>query len=176
MAPCKGTYVPSTLHFGHFKALIEHPDLVEFEVSLLNILLQSGYSPSRWRKGLNIMLLKMPGCYDLATFRSILLYEADFNFVLKLMGRRMTCNAEQSSLIVPEQFGSRKNHTAIGQASNKVLTNDHSSIKREPAAMCSNDAKSCYNRIAHSVAKASMMCLGTPAVAIALMFETIQRL
>jgi hypothetical protein len=42
--------------------------------------------------------------------------------------------------------------------------------------MCSNDAKSCHDRIAHPVAKASMMRLGTTAVAIDLMFETIQHL
>jgi hypothetical protein len=167
---------PSKLHFGHFKAIAQHPDLAELEVSLLNILLKSGYSPSRWRKGLNVMLLKKPGCYDPATFRTILLYEADFNFVLKMMGRRMMRNAERASLIAPEQFGSRKNHTAICQVVNKVLTYDVSRLRHSPAAMCSNDAKSCYDRVVHSIAKASMMRLGTPSVAIDLMFETIQRL
>jgi hypothetical protein len=43
------------------------------------------------------MLLKKP-----ATFRTILLYEADFNLVLKLLGRRMMQHAEAASLIAPE--------------------------------------------------------------------------
>jgi hypothetical protein len=38
------------------------------------------------------------------------------------MGRQMMCNAKQSSLIAPEQFGNQKIHTATNQALNKVLT------------------------------------------------------
>lgn len=167
---------PSRLHFGHFKSLIESPELAELEVTLLNILVRSGYSPSRWRKGLNVMLLKKLGCYDPKTFRTILLYEADLNFLLKLLGRRMMANAERHGLLAREQYGSRKNHTAIRQVLNKVLTYDMIRLRQIPGALCSNDAKSCYDRIVHSVAKMSMMRCGAPETTIDLMFDTIQRL
>jgi hypothetical protein len=96
--------------------------------------------------------------------------------VLKLFGRQMMQHAEAASLIAPEQFGSRKNHTAIRQALNKVLTYDLARASHKPAAMCSNNAKSCYDCIVHSVAKAAKMRLGAPPIPIDLMFETIQRL
>jgi hypothetical protein len=50
-------------------------------------------------------------------------------------------------MIPEEQSGSRKKHQAILAALMKVLTMDLSRRRRLPMALCSNDAKSCYDRI-----------------------------
>ena len=44
------------------------------------------------------------------------------------------------------------------------------------AALCSNDAKSCYDRIVHSVASLAMQRMGIEQAPIVCMFTTIQRL
>jgi hypothetical protein len=79
----------SHLHFGHFKALLDadSPDLIDLEVAILNIVVQSGYRLLQWHVGLNIMLLKKPGVYNVTSCRTILLYEPDFNNLLKILGR-----------------------------------------------------------------------------------------
>jgi hypothetical protein len=43
-------------------------------------------------------------------------------------------------------------------------------------ALCSNDAKSCYDRILHSVASLCLQRLGLPEGAIVCMFSTLQNL
>jgi hypothetical protein len=78
----------SRLHFCHFRALLDadSPDLIDLEVAILNIVVRSGYPLSRWRVGLNVMLLKKPGVYDVTSCRTILLYEPDFNNLRKILG------------------------------------------------------------------------------------------
>jgi hypothetical protein len=168
----------SHLHFGHFKALLaaESPDLIDLEVAILNIVVRSGYPLLRWHVGLNVMLLKKPGVYDVTSCQTILLYEPDFNNLLKILGRRTMLNAEKFRVLAPEQFGSRKSLTSIRQALNKVLTYDLIPQRRIPVAMCSNDAKSCYDRIIHSVAKLALLRCGAPEPTVDLMFDAIPRL
>jgi hypothetical protein len=85
-------------------------------------------------------------------------------------------NAEKFCVLAPEQFGSHKSLTSICQALNKVLTYNLICQRRIPAAMCSNDAKSCYNRIVHSVAKLALLHCGAPEPTVDLMFDAIRRL
>jgi hypothetical protein len=64
----------------------------------------------------------------------------------------MMYTAEQLQVVAKERYGSRKNKAAIEQCLNKRLTFDLTRQLKRPLAMCSNDAKSCYDRIVHSVA------------------------
>jgi Reverse transcriptase (RNA-dependent DNA polymerase) len=75
-----------------------------------------------------------------------------------------------------EQFGSRKMHQAIDQCLNKRLTFDLSRQLHHPMALCANDAKSCYDRIVHSVASLCMQRVGCPKPVVHSMFETLQQL
>ena len=45
---------------------------------------------------------------------------------------------------------------------------------RRAGALCSNDAKSCYDRVVHSIATLAMRCMGVPANPIKSMFATLQ--
>jgi hypothetical protein len=61
-----------------------------------------------------------------------------------------------------EQYGSQKNLSAILHAVNKVLSFDLIRQYKAPAALCSNDAKSCYDRINHSMASLCFQHQGVP--------------
>ena len=122
------------------------------------------------------MLVKKKGDYRVSKLRAILLYEADFNQNNKRLGREMMYYAEDLKNIAPEQYGSRKNHTAIDHGLNKQLTFDLMRIKKKPGAVGSTDALSCYNRVVHSVASLSMRRQGVPPAPIICMFTTIQKL
>jgi len=67
----------------------------------------TGYSPNRWRHGLNVMLEKTPGNIEVERLRIILLFEADCNQNNKWLGRAFMKEAELWDLLAVEQYGSR---------------------------------------------------------------------
>jgi hypothetical protein len=68
------------------------------------------------------MLEKKPGVRKINTLRAILLYEADFNHNNKWLGRTMLQRAEADNAVAIEQYGSRKNLSAVDQSLNKLLS------------------------------------------------------
>ena len=62
----------------------------------------------------------------------------------KKLGRDVMQHAERQNLIAPEQFGSRKRHSAIDQVIIKTLFYDILRIKRQDGFLCSTDAKGYY--------------------------------
>jgi hypothetical protein len=88
----------------------------------------------------------------------------------------MMYTAEQLQVVAKEQYGSRKNKAAIKQCLNKRLTFDLARQLKRPLAMYPNGAKSCYDRIVHSVASLCMRRTGGEEPPIVCMFTTIQNL
>ncbi len=140
---------------------------------MANIPYTSGYSPDRWQQGIDVMIEKKKGNFRVDKLRAILLFEAAFNQNNKKLGRDMMYNAEQLNQIAKEQYGSRKNKAAIEQCLNKRLTFDLARQLKRPLAMCSNDAKSCYARIVHSVASLCLLRMGVEEPPLARLLTTI---
>jgi len=84
--------------------------------------------------------------------------------------------AEQLKILAPEQYGSRHGYAAIHQSLNLQVTFDLFQQWKIPAAVCSNDAKACYDRIVHAFAVLAIQQLGIPLGPIQVMFGTIQQL
>jgi hypothetical protein len=164
------------LHFGHFKASARDPDIAEFEATMSHIPYATGYSPKRWQHVIDFELLKKEGVYRPETFRTIQLYEPDFNQNNRLLGREVMAHAEKHGNLAVEQYGSRKNLSAILHAVNKVLSFDLIRQYKAPAALCSNDAKSCYDRIIHSVASLCFQHQGVPEPPLVCMLTTLQNM
>jgi hypothetical protein len=167
---------PSGITIPHMKAHGRSFLLSNIDTIMSNLPYVHGFSPSRWRKGLDVMLEKKPGIRKINTLRAILLYEADFNQNNKCLGREMLYRAEDYQAVAREQFGSRKNLSATDQSLNMALTFDIWRQLRQNGALCSNDAKSCYDRIVHNCASLCMQRIGTPIQPIISMFQTIQQL
>ena len=108
--------------------------------------------------------------------RLINLLEPDFNFLNGMVSRKFMKAAERNNLIAKEQFGSRKGHSAIEHAINKVLTMDYFRVAKISAIVCANDAKSCYDRIVLRAAFLALRAMGIPAPTINSMFSTIKRM
>ena len=166
----------SGLHFGHLKLCALHTFLANFESSISHIPFATGYSPRVWRVGVMVMIHKK-ALVDLVTkLRTIVLTEADFNFNNKLLGKLTMEHAERHNLIAQEQFGSRKGKTAIDQALHKCLMYDTLRLTRKPGALCSNDARSCYDRILHSIAMLAFRRLGISSPSVECMIKTIRNM
>lgn len=82
------------LHFGHFKAGVRDPVIAEFEATMSHIPYAIGYSQKRWQHVVDFELLKKEGVFWLETFRTIQLYEPDFNQNNRLLGQETMAHVE----------------------------------------------------------------------------------
>jgi hypothetical protein len=94
---------------------------------------------------------------------TIVLLEADFNFLNKLMGKQIMKNAENANSIAAEQFGSRKAKGAINHTVNKQLAIDIMRQEKIRFTLVILDAKGCYDRIAPPIASISLKWQGLVA-------------
>jgi hypothetical protein len=162
--------------FSHSKTCALNTETANFEATMAHIPYVTGYAPKEWRTGVNIMIYKKANLDRVDKLRTIVLKEADSNFNDGKMGRDMMNHAEKKNMIAKEQYGSRKGHCSIDHAVNKRLTFDLFRLYRSPGAVCSNDAKSCYDRILHSIAALAMKRLGVPEPPIHCMLTCIQQM
>ncbi len=166
---------PTAPSFSHFKAAIEDEELALFDSIMRSLPYSHGFSPTLWQLITDVSILKKAGVYDVEKMRTIQLMHPEFNVNNKKLGREAMKRAEAFGIIPPDQYGSRKRHRCVRAALNKRLTMDIVRQSRRPAALCSNDAKSCYDRIVHWVATAAIQRTGLdPAPAIS-MFSTLQK-
>jgi hypothetical protein len=166
----------SGIHFGHMKACALNTFTANFESSLSHIPYNTGYSPTDWEKGVDVMIQKKDKINLVTKLRTITLTEADFNFNNKILGKETLKHAELNNLIAKEQYGSRKGKSAIEHALHKRLTFDIMRQTRYNGALCSNDAKSCYDRILHSIASLAYQRLGMPFPPVQCMLNSIQNM
>ena len=122
----------------------------------------SGFVHDRWKKGLNVALLKKANNYRVDKLRNVLLLEANQNMQHKKMSRDVMWQAEKDGTLSPENYGGRKKHRAIEVVLNQQLVNDSLRLTRKSAGIISNDAKGCFDRIVHMVAHMCLLRLGLP--------------
>jgi len=96
----------SGIHLGHYMARTFNPDILIFNTTMVDLPMKTGYSPRRWREGLNVMLEKILGNYNVQKLRIILLFKADFNANNKWLGQAVMMNAETLELLADKQYGS----------------------------------------------------------------------
>ena len=95
-------------HFGHYKVQNklrkEHEDIF---AGMANIPYRTGYSVQRWRKVIDVLIMKDPNNFKVHCTRPIPLVEADMNENSKRMAKDAMVAAEIYDLIANEQYGSR---------------------------------------------------------------------
>ena len=92
------------------------------------------------------------------------------------MGRAVSQCTELNNLLPKEQYGSRSRHQARHHGLNKRLLYDQAHLQRKPMILCINDAKSCYDRIVHSIASMAMQWLDMSPQSISCTIITIQEM
>jgi hypothetical protein len=164
------------LHFGTWKAGAFSETIMEMDALLTDIPLQTGYYMLRWRVAIDALLLEKSGVMLLEKLRTIFLFQGDFNYLNKYIGRHMMKDGTSYEQLEWEQYGSREGKNVIEQALNKVISFDLILQARMDAAMCSNDAKSCYDRIVYSIKSILMQHQNVPASACTCVLTTLQNL
>ena len=164
-------------HYGHYKTAAvaarlpeDHPDhtmvLAEIYAAMASLPLQHGFAPQRWQHCVDAILEKIPGKPLIEKLRIIMLYEADFNFVLKLIwGRRLIRHAEKYQCLGDSNSGSRPGRQTIDALLAKLLLYEFARLSRTSLVTVDNDAKSCYDRITKSLAMIACISVGLPLLA-----------
>ena len=75
----------SGVHFGHYKAAAQSTELSGFLAKQVTLIVQTGYPPKRWSRGLTVMLENIAVLAFVNKLRAILLMEADFNMHKKII-------------------------------------------------------------------------------------------
>ena len=152
------------------------PDVAEVDASLSSIPHTTGFSPEQWQEAADVMIPKKKSSRHVQKLRIIVLFDAMFNMVNKRIARDMIRRAQRCQLLPLEAYGGVPGRRASTCSLNKILALDIIRIERRPATVCSNDAKSCYDRIIHTVASLCMQRLGVTQEACFTMFGTLQEL
>jgi hypothetical protein len=166
---------PSGRHLGHYKALIQHPELLSCFEKFLNIAVLRGIAISRWSKATNVLIEKDKGKPCIHRLRIIHLFEADFNFFLKLQwGHRLVRRAWELDILHPGQHGSVPQRTAMDPVMLTQLTTDLCRLLKHNLARFDNDASACYDRIIVALAMLAARRCGMPNNAIRVHAEALQ--
>lgn len=137
---------PSGRHLGHYKAIIQDTVLLTCMTKFLSITVQRGISIPRWQNAVNVMLEKDIGRPRINRLRIIHLFEADFNFILKLLwGSRLVKQAAQYQLLHDGQHGSVPGRTAMELVMLNQITNDLCRTQKVNIIRFENDASACYD-------------------------------
>jgi exonuclease III len=166
----------SGLHFGQYKAHAQEVDLAALDASMRSVAYTTGYSFRRWKKGLDVQLLKRTNDHRASQLRTILLMEPDHNMNNKVIGRDAMFAGERLHIHARDNYGGRRGLRAAEVSMNQLLTYNSIWARRGRAVVMSNDAKGCYDRIVHTVVNLALQRLGVPKPALQSMLETIQEM
>ena len=78
---------------------------------MANIPFALGFTPTRWKKGVDVFIEKKNKSFQVDKLRIILLYESDFNFNNKIVGRQALENAEKYNMLAKEQYNTEVGST-----------------------------------------------------------------
>ena len=166
---------PSGRHLGHYKAIIQHPLLLKCFTQFMNIVVSRGIAIPRWCHATNVLIEKDAGKPRIHRLRIIHLFEADFNFFLKLQwGHRLVRQAVSLDLLHDSQHGSVPRRTTMDPIMLTQLTSDLCRILKHDLARFDNDASACYDRIIVALGMLAARRCGMPTNAIRLHAESLQ--
>ena len=162
--------------FMDYIAGANHKDVAAIDNLFASIPIQAAFCPEPWVKAVDVMIPKKQSSINVEKLRIIVLFHALFNLINKRVGRSVVRRALEHNQIPLEAFGSVPGKQANVCTLNKALVNDILRQHKRPAALCSNDATACYDRIVHVVASLCLQRLGVDAKTCQVMFGTLQEL
>lgn len=140
---------------------------------MMSIPLLAGFSPTRWRVIVDVMLEKSIGDPKIQRLRIITLQESDFNQCNRLaISRPLMHKLEDLGLISNMQYGSRPNKLCKSATLNKQLTFEILRYKKETVVFIENDAVGCYDRIVNQLVLLMLRKLGVTQSALQSLAQT----
>ena len=166
----------SQMDFSFYKTVVQDEELNEVTSKFIDIPFRSGYTPNRWKRSLNVHIMKKETDFRPEKQRTIHLIEASFSEGAKIIfSRRMMHNARLRKVIPEDQYA-RKGGKSIEAVLQKVLFYDYLRATRKPGVVVANDMASCYDRMVHSATSLALRSLGAPSPSVECMSGVIQNM
>jgi hypothetical protein len=141
----------------------------------MNIAISHGIALERWSNSVTVMLEKDAGVPRINRLRIIHLFEADFNFFLKLQwGSRLVKHAVKHDLLNDGQHGSIPERVSMDPVMLTQLTTDLSRLLKVNLARFDNDASACYDRIIVMLGMLAARRCGMPTNVVSTHAEALQ--
>jgi hypothetical protein len=118
-----------------------------------------------------VVIPKKAASKHVEKLRIIVLFHSLFNMLNKRVAKQAMSQAKQLGVI-----SSEAGFRAVDCGLNKVLTADILRQNHTPAALCSNDAKQCYDIIVHLVANICLQRIGIDEKTCRVMFGLLQQM
>jgi hypothetical protein len=164
------------IHFGHYKVAALRKRYAAFFARKLSFIARSGWVPSRWGNGMNVLLEKIAGIALVNKLRAILLFEADSNmFIRLLLSNRPMELAHEHGVTPLEQYAERQSDGQDGVWLKRLFA-DVSQQAQQAMGIISADTETCYDRIAHVFASLVYQSVGVSITAIMVMLTSIQHM
>ena len=160
---------------GHYKCVMRDDWLSWLFFQRADFVSNTGYSPIRHRRCIDLMILKRSQSYLIKKQRTLGILDTEFNQVNSIFAKDVTTAAIESNAIAKEQF-CRPGSCSIDQTILKRCTFDHLQYRRECYSLTSCDLAGCYDRILHSAAALALQRLGIPSTRINAMFYSIEHM
>jgi len=164
--PERTTTSPSGRHLGIYKSLGKHvvkkkKDDTDTEPStglndgsgvlhiifdLMSLALRHAYPLKRWRRVWTIFIEKEPGNPDINRLRCIMIFEADWQLLLKYHSSYgFLPKTEEAGQLVYAQGGGRKGRSAIDQATQQIVETEIIHLNQRPALDLYLDLRMCFD-------------------------------
>jgi hypothetical protein len=162
-------------HLGLYKSEIQHPVLLDCFVKFMNISIGSGISIPRWSQAFNVHIEKDAGQPRINRLRIVHLFEADFNFFLKLQwGNRLVRRALSLDLPHNGQHGCIPGRMALDPIMLTQLSSNLCRVLKHDYARFDNDSSSCYDCIIVGLGMLAARKCGMPPHAVRTHADALQ--
>ena len=123
------------------------------------------------------MLEKSPGKILVEKLQAILLLEADFNVLYKIIfNGRILPTLERNNIIPSEIIGGRRSQSTLHVALNKKFIADISNQIKSPSIVISANAINCYDRVVHPFASLIAQYFGVQLSYVRVLLTAIQQM
>jgi hypothetical protein len=173
----KLTSSPSGRHYGHYKAVLQDPELCEMYATIMSVPFELWFGLQRWEQVYQTMLEKVKGVPRIDKLRVIQIIEADLNMSLRIIfGRRLVQRAESKGNLPNAQWGSRPNRSSTDCVFLKRLTFDGLKVLKQAAIAFNNDAKAAVDQMVPSVGGIALCCLGASKNAVGALLKILEKM
>ena len=123
-----------------------------------------------------MLLQKEIGNIDIDKLRAIILFEADFNWLLKMIfSKRLMSRAIENNTL-PQEFFAMKGRSSKDAILTQTLWCDINRLKHVSFAVASVDLAQCFDMIGHAQCSLAMQAQGCPIKPISIMLFTLQNM
>ena len=164
----------SNRHIGTYKALTYgNHDTLHILNEIANALFNIGFPLERWKKDLDVSLLKKSNNIRPSELRTIGTLEADFNQMASLHFSNRMMATGIKTLSIPSSQYAKKGNRSIEAAIVKILYFDYLRTNKINGAFLAMDLENCFDRMAHPVSSLCTQRLGVPSQITQCMIRTL---